>query len=137
MGRNAEKTQNVADEVVKLSRVETRTLIFDFNRLHTQDAVRELNELLDGTKDLDISILINNIGQIMYGRLEKHSVAERVSNLSINVNAITYMSMYFVPRLLARSKKSAIINPTSKMAYLGFADFGPYGASKAYFSMLT
>ena len=86
---------------------------------------------------LDISILVNNVGQIMYGKLGVHDSATHVANISVNINAVTYMSMYLLPRLLRRRRRSAVVNLTSKLAYLGMGDFGPYGACKSYVSSLT
>ena len=66
----------------------------------------------------DISILANNVGILHFGRLGDKDLDSINSMINVNVNAQTYMSMFVLPRLLKREKRSAVINLSSKCAFL-------------------
>ncbi len=63
-------------------------------------------------------MLVNNVGLIMYGSLDKPSIADINTCVNINVNAITYMSMFLIPKMLARKERGAVINLTSKLGFM-------------------
>lgn len=100
VARNKVKTEAVAAEITKAIGVKTCVLIFDFSKLETQEDVDRLNKQLDSVKELDISILVNNLGALIYGDLMRLDIASVNSHININVNAITYMTMALLPRLL-------------------------------------
>ena len=71
--------------------VQTKTLIFDFGKLDSEEAAQELKNLLESLKE-DISILVNNVGALLYGRLSVQDESKISSMMNVNVNAMTYMS---------------------------------------------
>lgn len=107
-------------------------LIYDLNKLETEEAVNELKNLLETTKDLDISILANNAGVLHFGRLGDKDIEDLQCMINVNVNAQTYMSILMLPRLLNRSHRSAVINLSSKAAFYTRGAMPMYCATKRY-----
>ena len=71
MARNEAKTQQVAEEIRKLTGVKTETLIYDFAKLDPS-----LKSLIDSVEDKDISILVNNVGVLQNSELDQTSIAD-------------------------------------------------------------
>ena len=63
-----------------------------------------LNDLVASTDDLDVSILVNNVGVLHFGSLVDRDIASVAQMISVNVNAQTYMSMFLLPRFMARKE---------------------------------
>ena len=132
MGRNKEKTDLAAEEVRKAAPgISTKVLIYDFAKLETEESANELKALIDAVKE-DISILANNAGVLHFGRLGDRSLESINGMINVNVNAQTYMSMFVIPRLLKREKRSAVINLSSKAAFYSRANMPMYCATKRY-----
>ena len=65
------------------------------------------------TKDIDLSIVINNVG---YGYLEdfaNDSIESATEFLAVLVNSYVYTTKVFLSRLLARKPRAALINVAS------------------------
>ena len=101
MGRNQEKTDAAAKEIREASGVQTKVLIFDFASLETEEIAQKLKDLLDSVNE-DISILVNNVGVLHFGRLGDRDVKSINMMINVNINAQTYMSIFILPRLLKR-----------------------------------
>ena len=95
--------------------MQTKVVVFDFSTLQTEKSAEHLKTLLKDVAELDVSILVNNVGLLTYGSLEKISIRDMNTCININVNAITYMSMFLLPKLPERKQRSAMINVTSKL----------------------
>jgi len=132
MGRDRPRTQSVADEIKLATKADTRVLIYDFEKLETEESVNDLKHVLDTISDLDVSILANNAGVLHLGRLGDKKVEDLHSMINVNVNAQTYMSILMLPRLLARKKRSAVINLSSKAAFYARGIMPMYCATKRY-----
>ena len=48
--------------------VQTKVLIFEFSGLETDESASKLKDLLDSVKE-DVSVLVNNVGVLHFGRL--------------------------------------------------------------------
>ena len=83
-------------------------------------------------KDLDVSILVNNVGVLPLGQLGDSSIEQLNLAINVNVNAQTYMSMFLLPMLLKREKRSAVINISSKAAFFTRGYMPMYCATKGY-----
>lgn len=66
MARNEQRTNAVADEIRKQYNVKTKVLLYDFSNLNDATSVQQLEDVLAQVKDLDISILVNNVGYIEF-----------------------------------------------------------------------
>ena len=80
----------------------------------------------------DISILVNNVGVLPLGLFGTSSLEQINCGINVNVNAQTYMSMFLLPKLLKREKRSAVINLSSKAAYFARGFMPMYCATKRY-----
>ena len=137
MARNESKLEGVASIIREKTGVKTQVVVCDFSTLDSKESVQNLEQKIAGIEG-DVSILVNNVGLLTYGKVAGLSITDMRTMININVNTTTYMTTFLLPRLLhRRNKRSAIINLTSKMGYLQMADFGPYGASKSYVQSLT
>ena len=133
MARNQEKLDAAAKELREAHKVQTRTIVYDFSQLSTQESAEELQALLDGAlKDLDVSILVNNVGCAKFASLDQHSIWDSMRMINVNINSQTYMSMFLLPRLLKRESRSAVINVSSVAAYSPGGMVPVYSATKAY-----
>jgi 17beta-estradiol 17-dehydrogenase / very-long-chain 3-oxoacyl-CoA reductase len=133
IGRNSEKLEAVAKEIRDVHKVQTQVLVFDFASLATEAAVTQLQGLLAEIKG-EISIVINNVGVCIYQAFEKQSIQDLLNQINVNINAQCFVSLSLIPRLLARDsqKRSAIINISSKYAYLNDRMLSIYAATKAF-----
>lgn len=84
-----------------------------------------------------MSVLVNNVGCAKFESLDKHSVWDSMRQINVNVNSQTYMSMFLLPKLLARESRSAIISVSSVAAYSPGGMVPVYCATKAYNMMLS
>ena len=64
-------------------------------------------------EDLDISILVNNVGVDVLDFYHKLSEEEIIRLININCGACSVLSHIFIPRFLKRNSKSAIVNVAS------------------------
>ena len=62
-------------------------------------------------------MLVNNVGVLHFGRLGDRDLKSINTMINVNVNAQTYMSLFMLPRLLARDKRSAVINLSSMASF--------------------
>ena len=125
----------MAQEIRDTYSVQTRVIIFDFSKLATLESAEGLKALLDKElKDIDVSMLVNNVGCAFFGDLKSHTIWDSMRQINVNVNSQTYMSMFMLPRLLARGEtgRSAIINVSSVAAYFSGGSLPVYCATKAY-----
>lgn len=86
--------------------------------------------------DAGITLLVNNAGLGATKKLLDSPVKEMDAMLSINVNALTRLSLAAMPALVARGK-GAIINIASMVALSPEILNGVYSASKSYVMVLT
>ena len=133
LSRSMDKTSKVAQEIAAEYKVKTKALAFDFGKLDTVEAAEQLRDLIETeTKDLDISILINNVGALNLQLLEDETISDVHRLLTVNVNAQSLMTLIIVPRLLARESRSAIIDLSSKAAFYNRPVMPMYCATKCY-----
>jgi len=108
----------------------------DFSKIWQEGFLNFLDKELEG---LDISILINNVGRgLPPGPLHKTNEKEVVDTVAVNLLAMTLFTRKFVPGMLKRTQRSAIINIASVSALYPWPNLFPvYGATKAYVDILS
>ena len=108
IARNQTKLEKVGSEITTTYGVETKSLVFDFDGLYTQEKVNELKDKLS-TFD-KVSLLINNVG-VMYNKKLNELAEEHIhSLLSVNVIGLTLVTKILLPKLLENENKGGIIN---------------------------
>ena len=135
VARNQEKLDNVGKEITEAYGVETKTVVFDFDGLYTEEKVNELKEKL-GVFD-KVSILINNAG-VLYGKKFNEIAEEHIQSIiSVNIVGLTLVTKILLPKLLANETKGGIINIGSESATYIYQGMNVYSSTKSYVAMLS
>jgi len=100
-------------------------------------------DLADRTKDIDVSIVINNAGMAYSDSvqsdifLEKKDPAQLIEMMYVNMLSFTLNHFYFYPRFQKRTASSAFIDLSSISAIYAMAVSNVYGCTKAFNRYLT
>ncbi|KAJ3675472.1 hypothetical protein LUZ60_004514 [Juncus effusus] len=132
VGRNAEKLQNIAEEIkAKSPKSEIETVVIDFSG----DLVEGVERLEKTIRGLDVGLLINSAGvSYPYARYFHEVDDELLKNLiKINVEGVTRVTHAILPGMVER-KRGAIVNIGSGAATVIPSDplYTVYAATKAY-----
>ena len=136
IARNKEKLNVVVDEIKKV-RPETKTqvVIADFTQSYEENFYENI---YDQIKDLDISILINNVGLSQYDVLFNTVVPSYLFDLvTVNTAPQTMMSKILIDKFLKRPQKTAILNLSSLVSDYAFVYDPIYSATKRYNDVQT
>lgn len=128
VGRNKEKLQKVKKELKNIH-------IFECDISNPKD-IKALYEIVS-YEFPNLNILINNAG--LANRIDLHeetSYEKLTEEMNVNFNGSVYMTSQFLP-LLKKQKSASIINVTSALAYVPFANSPIYSASKAALHSFT
>lgn len=127
-----------------------KLVIWDINRQSMEDAVAELSSLgavfsylvdvsspeqiMETAKETmkvhgAIDLLINNAGVVVGKLFQDHSFADIAKTMSINANAPMYITLQFLPGMLAR-KSGHICNIASSAGLISNPRMSVYAASK-------
>jgi len=133
VARNPEKLNQVEQEIIKLG-AKTRVVVSDFTNSHKDGFAEEIYEQV---RDLDISILVNNAG-VWEGDYYDRIPLQNIRNLILtNVLAHAMITRVFLPKLVARPTKSAIIDVASLASAMPKPYEQVYSASKAFHNFLS
>ncbi|XP_039259239.2 very-long-chain 3-oxoacyl-CoA reductase-like [Styela clava] len=145
ISRNLEKLKRVAEEIERSYKVETKILVFDFTNFdHSLGSGDPYNVISDAMKDLDVGIMVNNVGMPTGGVDVFHksqkpgeALSKSVSNL-IHCNASSRVKMMelVLPSMIVR-KKGLIINISSMSAALVSPILTTYAATKRFDDTLS
>ena len=114
-----------------------RNIVKDF-RQATKNPIDFYEDLYAQSKDLDISIVVNNIGTGS-GECKFLDIPLELllNELSLNLFPISFISRLYLPKLCYRPQGGAIINLSSVMAYIIMPKFALYCAEKAFDHVVT
>lgn len=128
VGRNKEKLEKVKKELENIH-------IFECDISNPKD-INALYEIIS-YEFPDLNILINNAGLANRIDLQEETNYEKLTEeMNVNFNGSVYMATQFLP-LLKKQKSAGIINVTSALAYVPFANSPIYSASKAALHSFT
>ncbi|CAG9332705.1 unnamed protein product [Blepharisma stoltei] len=140
IGRNPEKLKKLAQSIEEKFPIKTRCIIKDFS-LSAKDPQNFFKDIKDQTRDLDVSILVNNIG---YGPGPKVfnflPSGEILNTMALNLWPIAFLSRLYMPDLVSRKQRSAIINLSSIISVMPFPRSAIYCGGKSFdhlFSLIT
>jgi len=129
ISRNPQKLEEQAKEIQTTYKVSTKTVVVDFGRSESSlfDPVR------DAIKDLDIGILVNNVGASydhadFYLSLTKEKIEQLIR---LNIYSTTEMTYLVLPGMVQR-KRGAIINVSSASGLVNEPMYAVYSAAKAF-----
>jgi 17beta-estradiol 17-dehydrogenase / very-long-chain 3-oxoacyl-CoA reductase len=133
VSRNIEKLKKVSDELKnKFINLQTILIEFDFSKKFSIKDYEKIFLNNKEIKNLDISILINNIGISQRELFTNYSLEFIMDTININIVSQSLLTKIFINKLLNRNKKSAIISMSSYSATLPLILSSIYCASKIY-----
>ena len=133
VSRNIEKLKKVSDELKnKFIHLQTILIEFDFSKKFSIKDYEKIFLNNKEIKNLDISILINNIGISQRELFTNYSLEFIMDTININIVSQSLLTKIFINKLLNRNKKSAIISMSSYSATLPLILSSIYCASKIY-----
>ena len=132
VGRNPEKLAVNANDLKSKYGVQVRNIIKDFSQ-GPKNAIEFYEDILAQVKDLDISILVNNVGATS-GRAKFLDIPidSLLNELALNLFPICFISRLFLPKLHSRHQGAAVINLSSVASYLIMPYLVPYCSGKAF-----
>ena len=87
----------------------------------------------DATADLDVSVLINNVGMLREGvMLHEQDPHDIMAMINVNVFTQTFLTKKFADRLYNRKKRSAIIDLSSSAGHMPIPTTNMYASTKKY-----
>ena len=133
LSRSQEKLNSAAEYLT--ARYQVKTLIYPMDLISAQES--DFKSLLDSTSNLNISILVNNAGMIVYKQNEDISYPEINQIVNLNSLAAARLMHYYLPRFEKRKNKSAVINISSLLAVQPCSVLALHSASKAFIHYMT
>ncbi|XP_061188398.1 very-long-chain 3-oxoacyl-CoA reductase-like [Saccostrea echinata] len=135
ISRSEAKLQEVANEIEKESKVQTRIIVADFSKgVELYDSIR------DQLAGLEIGTLVNNVGMNYPSPNYFLDVADRgeifMKMINVNVTAVTMMTSIVMPAMVER-KKGAVINISSAAGLHPIPLITVYSACKAYMTFFS
>ena len=88
--------------------------------------------LEEDTRDLDISVVVNNVGVLHMTELRNTSLDDMETSINVNCFTIAYMTKVYLERLLTRTHRSAFIQLSSQGGRQPVPTFATYGGTKAF-----
>ncbi|XP_077295600.1 inactive hydroxysteroid dehydrogenase-like protein 1 isoform X1 [Arctopsyche grandis] len=133
ISRTREKLINVANEIEKSHSVKTKIIQADFSQ--GSSIYKEIEEQL---KDIQIGILVNNVGKQYDYPMYLNEVPEKEiwDIININVGAVTMMTRMVLVQMKARGR-GAIVNTSSGSELQPLPLMTVYGATKTYINNFT
>nr|XP_019610373.1 PREDICTED: very-long-chain 3-oxoacyl-CoA reductase-B-like [Rhinolophus sinicus] len=131
ISRNLSKLEHEAKEIERLHGRVTRVIQADFTGgLEIYEAIKA------GLKDLEIGVLVNNVGMLyvpgMMKILDCDNVAKRLSDvINCNMMSVAQMTAILLPQMVTR-RKGIIINISSILDRRPYPLLSVYSASKAF-----
>jgi short-subunit dehydrogenase len=137
ISRNSVKLEASSKKVLEVnSKVQVRTFEFNFNRPYSPEAYKPLYDILDEIKD--ISVLVNNVG---YGprlnaQFHEYPIDLITTTFQLNTIPMLYVTQYCLKLMVAREKRSAIINVSSIAKMFKAYESHIYSSSKSFSSCM-
>ncbi|GLU42114.1 MULTISPECIES: SDR family oxidoreductase [unclassified Pseudomonas] len=130
VARNADRLQNLAEELQRSQRVRVEIIASDLGR---PDGVDQVLQKLGGAP---VDILVNNAGCGEFDRFQDADWADYRQTLQVNMVALTQLTHALLPNMLQRGA-GQVVNVASTGAFQPLPWMAVYGASKAYVLSLT
>lgn len=127
VARSENLLKEVKKEIQSKNEVAVETLSLD---LSTSDAASKLLAFCE-SKKLDVSVLVNNAGYGLSGKIDKHSVEDNSNMIHLNVLSLTQITQTFLP-ILEKNAPSYILNVASTASYQAIPGLAIYSATKSF-----
>ena len=131
---NHQKLLKAKQELEKInSKGKIEILPFNLNRTFDSKTIEEFDkkvtEILGGE---EISILINNAGQLTGKSLCDLTDEQILSMLNVNTISVTFITKIILQKMLKRKSRSLIVGSGSVMGTFRFPKRSVYGSTKSY-----
>lgn len=90
------------------------------------------NKLISAIREYVPDLIINNAGFGLYGNALSNSVSEQLQMITLNIEALTEISLISAKVLVDRKGKGTIVNISSVAAFIPIPCFAIYAASKTF-----
>ena len=132
VGRNIEKLSSTGNDLKTKYGVQVKNVVKDFS-LGPKNPIEFYEDLFNQTKDLDISIVVNNVGAgAGIKRFIDVDLNKILDILALNTFPISFISQLFLPGLLKRPQGGAIINLSSVASIIPLKNHAIYGSTKSF-----
>ena len=132
VGRNPEKLNSTANDLISKYGIQVKNIVKDFS-LCPRDPINFFNDIYLQTKDLDISLVINNIGTgFGYISFIDTPLDQIYNQIALNLFPICFMSRLFLPNLLNRPQGGGVINLSSVSGYASRKNLVLYCTCKSF-----
>jgi short-subunit dehydrogenase len=125
VARNQARLNKIAEELRAVNQVSTRVVAQDL--AHPQAAA----EIFQKTKDLPVSVLVNNAGFGTYGPFATADLAVQTDMIQVNVVSLVQLTNLFLQPMIARNT-GRILNVASTAAFQPGPLISVYYATKAF-----
>lgn len=134
IARTEDKLKDVCQELQNEYKVEARYLSKDFTHSYEHDF---FDDIFEQTKDLDVSVLINNVGMVNMKTLPDAKREDVHNVITTNTYSQAMLSQEFLRRMKNRERKSAIISLSSFSGGKPVSVCPIYTATKGYNDFLS
>jgi len=135
IARSQEKCEAVIKEIKALyPSVETKTIIADFSQCYQEDF---LTKIEDQTANLDISVVVNNVGQLNIHQFTEFPIDQLRNQILVNCLSQALITRLFLNKLRTRPHRSAIISMSSLGSQFPRPFFQIYSATKRFNDFLS
>jgi 17beta-estradiol 17-dehydrogenase / very-long-chain 3-oxoacyl-CoA reductase len=131
VGRNPEKLASCASDLKSKYGVEVRNIVKDFS-LSAQNPKPFFEDIFYKTTDLDISIIVNNVGTNARHILHQTPEKSLLEVLSMNLFPVVFLTRLYLPQLQQRKLGGAIVNLSSLRSNGPSRRFVSYSATKVF-----
>jgi short-subunit dehydrogenase len=132
VARRLNKLENVKTELENSYGITVYVFAVDLSK--PGSAVKLYDEIK--TKDLEITILINNAGTGEYGEFSKTSLEKETLMIQLNISSLVVLTKLFLKDMKDRNY-GRIMNTASILSFLPFPYFAVYAATKAFVLSFT
>lgn len=132
VSRDQSKLEQVSKEIESKYKVKTEIIIFDFTKNTSIDHYINSFQSNPTIKNLDIRILINNIGLNKRELFNNYSLEEIANLINANVLSQSLLTNIFLNKFLKIKEKCAIINMSSFNSEMPLILSSMYCSTKVY-----
>ncbi len=126
VARRADRLNALSDKLSRAHGIKTRVLVAD---LAKESDLADVEAVLQ--RDANVRLLVNNAGVARLRPFVQSSVEDSVSQIALNITALTRLTHAVLPGFVARNE-GAVINVASILAVQALPISAVYSATKAF-----
>ena len=112
IARNPEKLKVASASITKTNiKTQVKTIEFDFSRTIAIEDYQRL--IVDQIQDLDVSLLVNNVGTMLPGDFEQVSLVKHKEMIDVGIVPSTLLTKLLMAKMLGRPRRTGVMFVTS------------------------